>query len=641
MAILEVVRSYYADRVAARIDTEMASDAFMTSMSGPRAALGDVQPLRDLATIRGFISSRALFFLFDLPFSPVFIALLYLIHPVLFYVTIFGAVVMVGVAVANQLATAKPGQQAADSMMVSMNMAQSFGRNFETVRALGMIGNTIEVWGKKFAESINLSANVSRRNAFYGGLSRTLRMVLQNGIMCAGAYLVLQNEMTAGMIFASSIISGRALQPLDQIIGGWRQVIDAGRAWKRLRSIGKDNAAADKDTVDLPDLKGAVTVDGVIYFPPNADRTADPLIKKITFTRRAGRSRRHGRTEPRRQVDAGQADRRRHQAAFRASSVSTAPTSRISIPTSSAAISATSAQEVELFPGTIAENISRFDPDADDAAIVRAAELAETHKLILGQKNGYGTPIGPTGVRLSGGERQRIGLARAFYGEPKVIILDEPNANLDAEGEQALERAVLQAKQRGTTVMLITHRPSIAAKCDRILMLREGQIEMYGPAQDVLQKLAQGNAPAPQSRAPEPAAPAAAPAPAHEPLRPEQPAASCPLGIVCSGDARQGELRRRKRQGTDHGQETATFDWTKSVDTRTAPISTFGYLFMLVFARRLRPVGVDCAARRRHHRGGLCRRSRPEHHDPASGRRDHQERSTRAKATTSRPASRC
>ncbi len=527
LGILEVVRSYYADRVAAHIDTEMASDAFMTSMSGPRAALGDVQPLRDLATIRGFISSRALFFLFDLPFSPVFIALLYLIHPVLFYVTIFGAVIMVGVAVANQLATAKPGQQAANSMTVSMNMAQSFGRNFETVRALGMIGNTIEVWGKKFAELINLSADVSRRNAFYGGLSRTLRMVLQNSIMCAGAYLVLQNEMTAGMIFAASIISGRALQPLDQIIGGWRQVNDAGRAWKRLRNIGKDNVAADKDTVDLPDLKGAVTVDGVVYFPPNADRTADPLIKKVTFTvepgevvamvgpSRAGKS-----TLARLIVGAIKP----HAGIIRLDGADIQNFDSDQLGRHVGYLS----QEVELFPGTIAENISRFDPEADDAAIVRAAELAETHKLILGQKNGYGTQIGPTGVRLSGGERQRVGLARAFYGEPKVIILDEPNANLDAEGEQALERAVLQAKQRGTTVMLITHRPSIAAKCDRILMLREGQIEMYGPAQDVLRKLAQGNASAPQSRAPEPTAPATAPAPSHESLRPEQPAASAP-----------------------------------------------------------------------------------------------------------------
>ena len=526
LGLLEIVRSYYADRVAARLDTEIGSAAFLTSMTGPRASLGDVQPLRDLATIRAFVSSRALFFLFDLPYSPIFIALLYLVHPVLFYTTVIGAAVMVGVAIANQMATAKSGQQASDAMMASMNMAQSFGRNFETVGALGMVSNTTEVWGKKFAESLNLSAQVSRRNAFYGGVSRTLRMVLQTAIMGVGAYLVLEGEMTAGMIFASSIISGRALQPLDQIIGGWRQVVDASRAWTRLKSINKDATNATKDTVELPDLKGAIAVEAVIYFPPNADRTADPLIKKISFRVEPGETvamigpSRAGKSTLARLIVGAI---KPHSGTIRLDGADIQNFDADQLGRHIGYLS----QEVELFPGTIAENISRFDPTPDDAAIVRAAELAETHKLVLGQKNGYATPIGPTGVRLSGGERQRIGLARAFYGDPKVIILDEPNANLDAEGEQALERAVLQAKQRGTTVMLITHRPSIAAKCDRILMLREGQIEMYGAAQDVLQKLAQGAAPANQPRPPAPAAAPAAAQPAqHEAAPAASPSAS-------------------------------------------------------------------------------------------------------------------
>ena len=259
-------------------------------------------------------------------------------------------------------------------------------------------------------------------------------------------------------------------------------------------------------------------VDSVIYFPPNADRTADPLIKKITFrvepgevVAMVGPSRAGKSTLARLIVGAIKP----HSGVIRLDGADIQNFDSDQLGRHIGYLS----QEVELFPGTIAENISRFDQSSDDAAIVRAAELAETHKLILGQKNGYGTQIGPTGVRLSGGERQRIGLARAFYGDPKVIILDEPNANLDAEGEAALERAVLQAKARGTTVMLITHRPTIAAKCDRILMLRDGQIEMYGAAQDVLQKFAQGNAAAPQAKAP---------APAPEPLRPEQPAATAP-----------------------------------------------------------------------------------------------------------------
>lgn len=489
--VIEIVRANYADRVAARLDTAIGSDAFLASMTGPRAALGDVQPLRDLSTVRTFINSRSLFFLFDLPFSPLFIALLYLIHPVLFYITLFGAVVMVGVALANQRATVRSGQQAVDSMTASMNVAQSFGRNFETVRALGMISNVTEVWGSIFAGSINLSTKVARRNAFFGGFSRTVRQLLQNGILGAGAYLVLQNEMTAGMIFASSIVSGRALQPLDQIIGDWRHVFEVHRAWRRMKSI--DTATANKDNIELPQLNGDISVEGLIYFPPDADRAAEPLIKRITFRVEAGEmvaiigpSRAGKSTLARLIVGAIKP----HGGVIR---IDGADVQNFDSDYLGRHIGYLS-QEVELFPGTIAENISRFEPKVDEAAIVRAAEHAETHRLVLAQKDGYATAIGATGVRLSGGERQRIGLARAFYGDPRIMMLDEPNASLDAEGEQALERAVLDAKQRGTTILLITHHAPIAAKCDRILMLRDGMIEMYGPAQDVLQRLAQSSA---------------------------------------------------------------------------------------------------------------------------------------------------
>jgi PrtD family type I secretion system ABC transporter len=526
LGMLEIIRSYYADKVASRIDTELGSDAFFISMNGPRAALGDVQPLRDLQTIRTFINSRSLFFLFDLPYSPLFIILLYLIHPVLFYVTVFGAVIMVGLALANQKATGKSGQQSADSMMVSMNMAQSFGRNFETVRALGMVKNATEVWGKKFAESLNLSATSSRRNALFGGASRTMRQLLQNGILGAGAYLVLQNEMTAGMIFAASIISGRALQPIDQIIGGWRQVIDAGRAWKRLNKIDSTALVGSKDAIDLPDLKGAVAIEGLVYYPPDAERSSEPLIKRISLKIEPGETvaiigpSRAGKSTLARLIVGAI---KPHAGIIRLDGADIQNFDSDELGKHIGYLS----QEVELFPGTIAENVSRFDPAAEDAAIVQAAEFAETHKLILAQKNGYATMIGATGVRLSGGERQRMGLARAFYGNPKVMMLDEPNANLDAEGEQALERAVLAAKQRGTTVLLITHRPSIAAKCDRILMLREGMIEMFGPAQDVLQKLAQGAPAAAQARTAQPGQQPAQPA-QPQPDQPPREAAAQP-----------------------------------------------------------------------------------------------------------------
>lgn len=486
--VLEVVRGVYASRLAARLDVSLGTSSFLAAMSGPRAGLGDVQALRDLATLRGFIASRTIFFLFDLPFGPIFVGLLYFIHPLLFLVTVVGAVLMVSIAVLNQVASSRPSKEAAESLGAAMNSAQAFARNFETVRALGMVSNAIEFWGTRFSGSLHASDGLARTNAFYGGVSRTTRSVLQIAILGVGAYLVLHNEMTAGMIFASSMISARALQPLDQIIGSWRQVIDANLAWKRLSAV--QSRSAPKDNVALPTPEGALSADQIVYHLPGSADGSLPLIKRLTFEvgagetvaivgpSQAGKSTLArlivGAIEPRSgaiRIDGG--DIRSWDPEELGRHIGYLP------------------QDVELFPGTIGQNIARFVPNAPDEKLVQAAQQAQVHELILGQRDGYSTVIGPTGVRLSGGERQRIGLARAFYGDPKILVLDEPNANLDSDGEAALERAILQARSRKTTVLVITHRPSLASKCDRILMLRSGQVEIYGLTKDVLDQLAQ------------------------------------------------------------------------------------------------------------------------------------------------------
>lgn len=494
--VLEVVRGIYASRLAARLDVAFGASSFLAAMSGPRAGLGDVQALRDLATLRGFIASRTIFFLFDLPFGPIFVGLLYFIHPLLFLVTVIGAVLMVSIAVLNQVASSRPGNEAAENLSASMNSAQAFARNFETVRALGMVSNAIEFWGARFSGSLHASDGLARINAFYGGVSRTTRSVLQIAILGVGAYLVLHNEMTAGMIFASSMISARALQPLDQIVGSWRQITDANLAWKRLSA---SRSEPDKqESIALPVPEGALSADQIVYHLPGSADGALPLIKRVTFEvpagetvaivgpSQAGKSTLArlivGAIQPRSgaiRIDGG--DIRNWDPEQLGRHMGYLP------------------QDVELFPGTIAQNIARFEPDAPDEKLVRAAQQAQVHELILGQRNGYSTVIGPAGVRLSGGERQRIGLARAFYGDPKILVLDEPNANLDTYGEAALERAIIQARSRKTTVLVITHRPSLAAKCDRILMLRNGQVEIDGSTKAVLDKLAerQGQATSP------------------------------------------------------------------------------------------------------------------------------------------------
>lgn len=489
--VLEVVRSVYASQLAARLDVSLGASSFLAAMSGPRAGLGDVQALRDLATLRGFIASRTIFFLFDLPFGPIFVGLLYFVHPLLFLVTVIGAVLMVAIAVLNQIASSRPSKEAADNLSASMNSAQAFARNFETVRALGMVSNAIEFWGIRFSDSLHASDGLARINAFYGGVSRTTRSVLQIAILGVGAYLVLHNEMTAGMIFASSMISARALQPLDQIVGSWRQITDANLAWKRL-SVSQSGPDKQENPA-LPSPAGVLSADQIVYHLPGSADGAMPLIKRVTFEvpagqtvaivgpSQAGKSTLArlivGAIQPRSgaiRLDGG--DIRNWDPEELGRHIGYLP------------------QDVELFPGTIAQNIARFEPDASDEKLVQAARMAQVHELIMGQRNGYSTVIGPAGVRLSGGERQRIGLARAFYGDPKILVLDEPNANLDSDGEAALERAIIQARSRKTTVLVITHRPSLASKCDRILMLLNGQVEIYGLTKDVLDELAQRRA---------------------------------------------------------------------------------------------------------------------------------------------------
>jgi ATP-binding cassette subfamily C protein len=491
LGILELVRSLYANRFAARFDVQLGSAAFIAAMNGSRAGLGDVQPLRDLATIRSFIASRALFFLFDLPFGPFFILLLYFVHPLLFAITLAGAVVMVAVALLNQAATSRSGREAGDTLAATMNFAQTFARNFETVRALGMVSSIVEFWGGRFSDSLRASDKVARSNAVYGGLSRTIRMVLQLAVLGVGAYLVLLEEMTAGMIFAASIISGRALQPLDQIVGSWRQVIDASQAWKRISALAKLDSIEKPVSVELPAPKGVLALEQVVYFLPNADPGAPPLIKRVSFAADAGEivaiigPSQAGKSTLARLI-VGAIKPRSGVVRIDGADIQSWESDQIGRHMGYLS------QEVELFPGTISQNIARFEADPSDEKIIAAAQRAQVHKLILGLANGYATVIGPMGVRLSGGERQRIGLARAFYGDPKILVLDEPNANLDAEGEAALEQAIITARLEKRTVLIITHRPSIAAKCDRVLMRRDGQIELYGPAQDVLQRLAQG-----------------------------------------------------------------------------------------------------------------------------------------------------
>lgn len=493
LALVDVVRARYANRVAARLDRDVGTLLFLTAMNGPRAGFGDVQPLRDLATARNFIASRNLLALFDLPFLPIFVVILYFIHPLLFIVTLVGTLVMLAVAGLNQWAAGASSRAASEALVMAMNHAQAFARHFESVRALGMARNITEIWGNRYVEAVRATDVVTGTNAIYGSISRTLRMLLQIAILGFGAWLVLENEITAGMIFASSLISARALQPLDQVIGSWQQITDAQRAYGRIRAAKQNSPHRLESRMELPEPRGHLALEDVTYSLPDSDAGAPPLIKRVSFQAHPGETiaiigqSQAGKSTLARLI-VGAIAPRAGTVRLDGADIRNWDTDQLGDHVGYLS------QDSEIFPGTIAQNISRFGRDVADADIVQAAQRAQVHQMVLRLKQGYLTQVGPSGARLSGGERQRIGLARAFFGDPKLVVLDEPNANLDAEGEAALERAIQEAKGRGTTVVLITHRAQIAAKCDRILFLRDGQIELFGPAAEVLIRLAQGGA---------------------------------------------------------------------------------------------------------------------------------------------------
>jgi ATP-binding cassette subfamily C protein len=488
LGVLDAIRAVYTLRVAATVDRKLGARTFAASLGAGHG--GGLSPLRDLASVCAFIRSRGVAVLFDLPFAPVFLALLYLIHPILFWVTLAGAALLVLLVAANQLAIGRNDALSAERSALASHAEQAFARNAHTLRAMGMVENVARVWGRYVAEALALHDRSASANAIFSGTSRALRMMLQLAILGAGAWLVLQGQMTAGMIFASSLVSSRALQPLDQLIGAWRQIADARRAWKRL---GNALAAhpAEQGKLTLPDPSGAISVQDLFFIAPNAVFGTEPILKRLNF-----------------EIAAGEA-----VAIVGPSGAGKSTLARLLVgavqPTGGAVrIDGADlrswnenqrgrhigylAQEVELFPGSVAENIARFDPDRQDAAIVEAAGRAEAHELVLALGDGYQTTIGPSDRTLSGGERQRIGLARALYGNPKILVLDEPNTHLDGSGDAALEAMLAAARAAGVTIIVITHRPALAAACNRVMLLRGGVIEAFGPSAEILRQPATG-----------------------------------------------------------------------------------------------------------------------------------------------------
>ena len=477
LGLLEVVRAIMASRAATRAEKTLGADALVTSMMSGRATQGDIQPLRDLASVKQFLSSRAIFNLIDLPFAPLFIGILWLIHPALFLLTLAGAVVLLALALFNQWLVARPQRESGENAMTAQTKAQALTRNSESLRAMGMLDAAVARWGETQAESMQAHNAVDTRNAVVSGISRTIRMGLQVAILGYGAWLVLGGEMTAGMIFASSIISGRALQPIDQVIGGWRQYTTTWSAWKRVAAA-ISVLDTDRHYTPMPEPRGVLSVENLLVRNPSG-RADQPILDRVSLRLQPGQS----------MAVLGPSGSGK-------STLVRALVGAIDPDMGAVKLDGTDlknwdpavlgrfvgyvAQEVELLPGTIATNIARLDAMPDPAKLQAAAERAQVMPLIKSLPGGFDTPVGPGGMGLSGGERQRIALARAFYGDPKILILDEPNASLDEAGEMALHIAVIAARKAGATVVMVSQRDLPQAVADVVLHLVAGRVDYFG-----------------------------------------------------------------------------------------------------------------------------------------------------------------
>lgn len=488
MGLFDVLRLRLLSRAGYRLDREVAGRGFeiwIRSALGGNAA--SRRPLNDLAVVRGFFASPAMLGFFDLPWVPVYLLIAFAIHPWLGLLTLAGAAVVTGLALLGQSLTSRSyGLAMASDASESFFVDQGY-RNAETVLALGMQDRLGARWRAMHDEGLATGQAGGDRSEVISTISKIFRMFLQSAILALAAWLVLRQELSPGMIIATSTISGRALAPLDQVIGQWRAVVRAREAHLRLLDTLQVGRGAMAAAVELPEPEGRIEVEGLVRMQPAAPGAQKrlPILSQVGFALAPGDAlgvigpSASGKSTLARclvgawQPDGGEirldgATLDQWGPAARARHIGYLP------------------QAVELLTGTLRDNIARFDPEARDEAVVAAARLAGVHEMILQFPDGYGTRVGHGGTLLSGGQTQRVGLARALFGHPKLIVLDEPNSNLDAAGDEALATAIAGLRAAGATLIIMAHRPSAIAAVNKLLVLQNGAVAHFGEKDAVL-----------------------------------------------------------------------------------------------------------------------------------------------------------
>lgn len=490
ISALEFVRSFVLIRVGAQLDMKMNKRIYTAAFEqNLKKAGGNAgQALQDLTTVRQFLTGNALFAFFDAPWFPVYLVVIFLFNPSLGLFALGGTVVLVVLAYVNEVVSKKPLAEASSMAISAGNLATNNLRNAEVIEALGMLPNLMKRWFKLHASFLQLQAEASEKAGVITAATKFFRLSLQSLILGFGALLVLDGKITGGMMIVSSILMGRTLNPVEQLIGVWKTWGSTRSAYKRLSELLAANPPR-KTGMSLPKPLGQISVQAVTAAPPGATVA---VIKSLSFS-----------------IDAGDV-----LGVIGSSGSGKSTLARLLVGVWPAALGHVRLdgadiyqwnkdelgphvgylpQDIELFAGTVSDNIGRFgDVDADQ--VVLAAKRAGVHELILHFSQGYDTVLGDGGAGLSGGQKQRIGLARAMYGDPSLLVLDEPNSNLDEIGEQALVAAIVDFRKRGKTVVLMTHRSSIIGVTNKLLLLQSGTAKMFGPTAKVLTDLATATA---------------------------------------------------------------------------------------------------------------------------------------------------
>lgn len=489
--VFDVLRNRLLVRIGAAVDRAYGQPTYRAVAQMPLSAgreADGLQPLRDLDQVRAFLASPGPAALFDLPWIPLYLLLCFAFHVWIGAAVLAGAVLMISMTLLTDLLTRRVSPRAAGAAGQRMALAEAGRRNAEVLRAMGMTERTAEIWSNISDVHLRTQSRLADVTGGFGAVTKVLRFVLQSLVLGIGAYLVIQGEATGGIMIASSILVARALAPVELALANWKGLVAARHGWSRLKRL-LDGLPATRVGIDLPAPRQNLRVEGVTVTAPGLTRA---LVSDVSFSLQAGgglgiigttgsgkSSLIRGLTGVWRPVrgavrlDSATLDRWAPEVLGRY--IGYLP------------------QDVELFAGTVAQNIARFDPKARSDDVIAAAQDAGIHDLICSLPNGYDSYIGEDGAVLSGGQRQRVALARALYGDPFLVVLDEPNSNLDAEGEEALNRAIAKVRARGGIVVIVAHRPSALAAVDHLLLLAEGRVRAFGRKDEVLPALKRAN----------------------------------------------------------------------------------------------------------------------------------------------------